>query len=177
MAVRVFFSGASHVLSNHPVSIVKNAILIVNEKCSFHSRLWMMDSWKSFLNSTLTHGRTGCPTLGRPSWTSDLPLVWLGPSECILTVAWGWIMLVCVVVADVNCVWNDTMLMMNETLHYGLSTVYLCLLLSDWCISRQLWWGHQVPAYQVELPNYAEKQEVVSVNMWLFNKTIVKKKK
>uniref|UniRef100_A0A4W6DA42 Valine--tRNA ligase, mitochondrial n=1 Tax=Lates calcarifer TaxID=8187 RepID=A0A4W6DA42_LATCA len=22
--------------------------------------------------------------------------------------------------------------------------------ISDWCISRQLWWGHQIPAYQVE---------------------------
>lgn len=19
----------------------------------------------------------------------------------------------------------------------------------DWCVSRQLWWGHQIPAYQV----------------------------
>ncbi|XP_076610498.1 valine--tRNA ligase, mitochondrial isoform X2 [Chaetodon auriga] len=31
--------------------------------------------------------------------------------------------------------------------------------ISDWCISRQLWWGHQVPAYQVELPNCTDKQE------------------
>uniref|UniRef100_A0A8C5CIK5 Valine--tRNA ligase, mitochondrial n=1 Tax=Gadus morhua TaxID=8049 RepID=A0A8C5CIK5_GADMO len=23
---------------------------------------------------------------------------------------------------------------------------------SDWCISRQLWWGHRIPAYQVALP-------------------------
>ncbi|XP_032392086.1 valine--tRNA ligase, mitochondrial [Etheostoma spectabile] len=30
---------------------------------------------------------------------------------------------------------------------------------SDWCISRQLWWGHQIPAYRVELPNSADKQE------------------
>lgn len=21
----------------------------------------------------------------------------------------------------------------------------------DWCISRQLWWGHQIPAYFVEI--------------------------
>uniref|UniRef100_A0A671VIJ0 Valine--tRNA ligase, mitochondrial n=1 Tax=Sparus aurata TaxID=8175 RepID=A0A671VIJ0_SPAAU len=31
--------------------------------------------------------------------------------------------------------------------------------ISDWCISRQLWWGHQVPAYQVELLNSTDKQE------------------
>lgn len=22
----------------------------------------------------------------------------------------------------------------------------------DWCISRQLWWGHRIPAYRVALP-------------------------
>ncbi|XP_026155453.1 valine--tRNA ligase, mitochondrial isoform X2 [Mastacembelus armatus] len=33
--------------------------------------------------------------------------------------------------------------------------------ISDWCISRQLWWGHQIPAYQVELCNSTEKQEWV----------------
>ncbi|XP_039976792.1 valine--tRNA ligase, mitochondrial [Xiphias gladius] len=31
--------------------------------------------------------------------------------------------------------------------------------ISDWCISRQLWWGHQIPAYQVELPNCTDKEE------------------
>ncbi|XP_045914293.1 valine--tRNA ligase, mitochondrial isoform X3 [Micropterus dolomieu] len=31
--------------------------------------------------------------------------------------------------------------------------------ISDWCISRQLWWGHQIPAYRVELPHFTEKQE------------------
>ncbi|CAN9504193.1 unnamed protein product [Ophioblennius macclurei] len=25
--------------------------------------------------------------------------------------------------------------------------------ISDWCISRQLWWGHQIPAYRVHLPH------------------------
>ncbi|XP_018551025.1 valine--tRNA ligase, mitochondrial isoform X2 [Lates calcarifer] len=33
--------------------------------------------------------------------------------------------------------------------------------ISDWCISRQLWWGHQIPAYQVELPNSTDKEEWV----------------
>lgn len=31
--------------------------------------------------------------------------------------------------------------------------------ISDWCISRQLWWGHQIPAYQVQLPNSTAKEE------------------
>ncbi|XP_072303922.1 valine--tRNA ligase, mitochondrial isoform X1 [Eucyclogobius newberryi] len=31
--------------------------------------------------------------------------------------------------------------------------------ISDWCISRQLWWGHQIPAYRVELPNSSDKKE------------------
>lgn len=74
-----------------------------------------------------------------------------------------------------HCYWcdvNDTTLMMNELLFQSMGrTIYLCLLGSDWCISRQLWWGHQVPAYQVELPNSTDKQEVGSVDMCLFNNT------
>ncbi|XP_067111873.1 valine--tRNA ligase, mitochondrial [Osmerus mordax] len=31
--------------------------------------------------------------------------------------------------------------------------------ISDWCISRQLWWGHQIPAYQVVLPDSKHTQE------------------
>ncbi|XP_022120831.2 valine--tRNA ligase isoform X2 [Pieris rapae] len=32
----------------------------------------------------------------------------------------------------------------------------------DWCISRQLWWGHQIPAYKVTLPEMdsIEKEEL-----------------
>ncbi|KAJ8273801.1 hypothetical protein GJAV_G00105680 [Gymnothorax javanicus] len=29
----------------------------------------------------------------------------------------------------------------------------------DWCISRQLWWGHQIPAYRVALPGSADSEE------------------
>uniref|UniRef100_A0A3Q2W9C7 Valine--tRNA ligase n=1 Tax=Haplochromis burtoni TaxID=8153 RepID=A0A3Q2W9C7_HAPBU len=29
----------------------------------------------------------------------------------------------------------------------------------DWCISRQLWWGHQIPAYKVMLPSSEGQQE------------------
>uniref|UniRef100_A0AAR2KAG6 Valine--tRNA ligase, mitochondrial n=1 Tax=Pygocentrus nattereri TaxID=42514 RepID=A0AAR2KAG6_PYGNA len=32
--------------------------------------------------------------------------------------------------------------------------------ISDWCISRQLWWGHQIPAYRVTLPESGNTQEV-----------------
>ncbi|XP_026724940.1 valine--tRNA ligase [Trichoplusia ni] len=30
----------------------------------------------------------------------------------------------------------------------------------DWCISRQLWWGHRIPAYKVTLPKPEEVQEL-----------------
>ncbi|KAK7019766.1 hypothetical protein SK128_026260, partial [Halocaridina rubra] len=28
--------------------------------------------------------------------------------------------------------------------------------IQDWCISRQLWWGHRIPAYQVQTEDYSE---------------------
>ncbi|XP_063041329.1 valine--tRNA ligase, mitochondrial [Engraulis encrasicolus] len=31
--------------------------------------------------------------------------------------------------------------------------------ISDWCISRQLWWGHQIPAYRVSLPHTNTEEE------------------
>jgi len=36
--------------------------------------------------------------------------------------------------------------------------------LHEWCISRQLWWGHQIPAYycQAEKPKAACKQPIVA---------------
>uniref|UniRef100_A0A3Q1G266 Valine--tRNA ligase, mitochondrial n=2 Tax=Acanthochromis polyacanthus TaxID=80966 RepID=A0A3Q1G266_9TELE len=39
--------------------------------------------------------------------------------------------------------------------------------ISDWCVSRQLWWGHQIPAYQVELPNSTDKQE----ELWVWGES------
>ncbi|XP_068603735.1 valine--tRNA ligase, mitochondrial [Brachionichthys hirsutus] len=39
--------------------------------------------------------------------------------------------------------------------------------ISDWCISRQLWWGHRIPAYQVQLPNSSDKQE----DQWVWGRT------
>ncbi|KAM6958804.1 valine--tRNA ligase, mitochondrial [Aplochiton taeniatus] len=31
--------------------------------------------------------------------------------------------------------------------------------ISDWCVSRQLWWGHQIPAYRVALAGLDNSQE------------------
>jgi valyl-tRNA synthetase len=28
--------------------------------------------------------------------------------------------------------------------------------IQDWCISRQLWWGHRIPAYQIRLADSHE---------------------
>uniref|UniRef100_A0AAR2LTY3 Valine--tRNA ligase, mitochondrial n=1 Tax=Pygocentrus nattereri TaxID=42514 RepID=A0AAR2LTY3_PYGNA len=38
--------------------------------------------------------------------------------------------------------------------------------ISDWCISRQLWWGHQIPAYRVTLPESGNTQEVGLQWVW-----------
>jgi valyl-tRNA synthetase len=32
----------------------------------------------------------------------------------------------------------------------------------DWCVSRQLWWGHRIPAYRVVLPDQDEAESVDS---------------
>ena len=35
----------------------------------------------------------------------------------------------------------------------------------DWCISRQLWWGHQIPAYKVVKPAQEEEKWFVGNNL------------
>ncbi|XP_066469580.1 valine--tRNA ligase, mitochondrial [Tiliqua scincoides] len=43
---------------------------------------------------------------------------------------------------------------------------------SDWCISRQLWWGHQIPAYRVLIsgsPNIGEQEE--ADGLWVVGRT------
>ncbi|XP_056153882.1 valine--tRNA ligase, mitochondrial [Lampris incognitus] len=39
--------------------------------------------------------------------------------------------------------------------------------ISDWCISRQLWWGHQIPAYRVSLPSSSEQKE----ELWVWGRS------
>lgn len=39
--------------------------------------------------------------------------------------------------------------------------------ISDWCISRQLWWGHQIPAYRVTLQNSNNTEE----ENWVWGRT------
>ncbi|KAH8700995.1 valyl-tRNA synthetase [Talaromyces proteolyticus] len=41
--------------------------------------------------------------------------------------------------------------------------------IQDWCISRQLWWGHQAPAYLVELEGKPADQE--DNNSWVVGRT------
>ncbi|XP_049606433.1 valine--tRNA ligase, mitochondrial isoform X2 [Syngnathus scovelli] len=38
--------------------------------------------------------------------------------------------------------------------------------INDWCLSRQLWWGHQIPAYRVDFPSSTDKQE----EQWVWGK-------
>ncbi|KAK7736605.1 valine--tRNA ligase [Cytospora paraplurivora] len=42
--------------------------------------------------------------------------------------------------------------------------------LNDWCISRQLWWGHQCPVYQVHFKGQEEGNQA-SENRWFAGKT------
>ncbi|XP_014283591.1 valine--tRNA ligase isoform X1 [Halyomorpha halys] len=41
----------------------------------------------------------------------------------------------------------------KKTWHYWMSNI------RDWCISRQLWWGHRIPAYYVTLKNTTKQPE------------------
>jgi valyl-tRNA synthetase len=31
--------------------------------------------------------------------------------------------------------------------------------IQDWCISRQLWWGHEIPAYQIKIHGASNKDQ------------------
>ena len=39
-----------------------------------------------------------------------------------------------------------------------LALMTILLFIRDWCISRQLWWGHRIPAYFVRLPGESDAQ-------------------
>ncbi|KAH9632901.1 hypothetical protein HF086_002723 [Spodoptera exigua] len=44
--------------------------------------------------------------------------------------------------------------MYEKTWYHWMETI------RDWCISRQLWWGHRIPAYRVTLPGAANDEEL-----------------
>jgi valyl-tRNA synthetase len=37
--------------------------------------------------------------------------------------------------------------------------------IKPWCISRQLWWGHRIPAYFVEIEG--QRCDMADDNMWV----------
>lgn len=41
----------------------------------------------------------------------------------------------------------------------------------DWCLSRQLWWGHQIPAYSVKIAGNAQDQEDHEDEVWITGRT------
>nr|XP_048674356.1 valine--tRNA ligase, mitochondrial isoform X2 [Caretta caretta] len=43
--------------------------------------------------------------------------------------------------------------------------------ISDWCISRQLWWGHQIPAYQVSVSGSCDLGKDGSDALWVVGRT------
>lgn len=39
--------------------------------------------------------------------------------------------------------------------------------IQDWCISRQLWWGHRIPAYLVTIPGVLDHPETNNNDHWV----------
>jgi valyl-tRNA synthetase len=39
--------------------------------------------------------------------------------------------------------------------------------IQDWCISRQLWWGHQIPAYMVTIPGKIDHPDTNNHDHWV----------
>uniref|UniRef100_H2ZWJ3 valine--tRNA ligase n=1 Tax=Latimeria chalumnae TaxID=7897 RepID=H2ZWJ3_LATCH len=42
---------------------------------------------------------------------------------------------------------------------------------SDWCVSRQLWWGHQIPAYRVSFPGSGDADQSDCNALWVVGRT------
>ncbi len=43
----------------------------------------------------------------------------------------------------------------------------------DWCVSRQLWWGHQIPAWFATRPNETgiDKNDIANSDRWVVART------
>uniref|UniRef100_A0A0A9XL90 Valine--tRNA ligase n=2 Tax=Lygus hesperus TaxID=30085 RepID=A0A0A9XL90_LYGHE len=53
----------------------------------------------------------------------------------------------------------------KKTWHYWMSNI------RDWCISRQLWWGHRIPAYYVTFKKPPSKPTSDENELWVSGKT------
>ena len=43
--------------------------------------------------------------------------------------------------------------------------------IQDWCISRQLWWGHRVPAYFIRIKGHEERAQAEEGKYWVSGRT------
>ncbi|XP_055600780.1 valine--tRNA ligase isoform X2 [Uranotaenia lowii] len=41
----------------------------------------------------------------------------------------------------------------------------------DWCVSRQLWWGHRIPAYQVSFKDASKKPAGLEEDLWFVGRS------
>ena len=55
-------------------------------------------------------------------------------------------------------------------LNFHVPWLWLCYVFyRDWCISRQLWWGHRIPAYFVRVQGEVklDRNDPLNNNRWL----------
>jgi len=43
--------------------------------------------------------------------------------------------------------------------------------IQDWCISRQLWWGHRIPVYLVTIPGKIDNPDKNNNEHWIVGRT------
>lgn len=49
--------------------------------------------------------------------------------------------------------------------------------IQDWCISRQLWWGHRIPCYLVQIPGVIDVPNINQNDHWVVGRTAEEAKK